>query len=228
VAAVNPRTVVVVNSGGPVVLPWRHDVPAVLLSWFGGQAAGAGLADVLFGAAEPGGRLPTTWPAAMADVPVLDTTPVAGVLDYAEGPHIGHRAWLRSGVEPAYWFGHGLGYTTWSYEHVTVPALSMAGRPFTVYVEVRNTGARAGREVVQVYLSRVDTAVERPVRWLAGYAAVTAAPGEMVRAAVVVAPRSVEHWAAGDWHVEQGTFDVLVGRSAADVPLRGSVTIVAG
>jgi beta-glucosidase len=227
VAAVNPRTVVVVNSGGPVVLPWRHDVPAVLLSWFGGQAAGAGLADVLFGDAEPGGRLPTTWPGAMADVPVLDTTPVAGVLDYAEGPHIGHRAWLRSGVEPAYWFGHGLGYTTWSYEHATVPALAMAGRPFTVYVEVRNTGARPGREVVQVYLSRVDTAVKRPVRWLAGYAAVTAAPGEMVRAAVVVAPRAVAHWAAGDWRVEQGTFDVLVGRSAGDVPLRGSVTIVA-
>jgi beta-glucosidase len=227
VAAVNPRTVVVVNSGGPVVLPWRHDVPAVLLSWFGGQAAGAALADVLFGDAEPGGRLPTTWPAAMADVPVLDTTPVAGVLDYAEGPHIGHRAWLRSGVEPAYWFGHGLGYTTWSYEHATVPALAMAGRPFTVYVEVRNTGARPGREVVQVYLSRVDTAVERPVRWLTGYAAVTAAPGEMVRAAVVVAPRAVAHWADGDWRVEQGTFDVRVGRCAGDVPLRGSVTIVA-
>jgi beta-glucosidase len=227
VAAVNPRTVVVVNSGGPVVLPWRHDVPAVLLSWFGGQAVGAGLADVLFGDAEPGGRLPTTWPGAMADVPVLDTTPVAGVLDYAEGPHIGHRAWLRSGVEPAYWFGHGLGYTTWSYEHATVPALAMADRPFTVYVEVRNTGARPGREVVQVYLSRVDTAVERPVRWLAGYAAVTAAPGEMVRAAVVVAPRAVAHWADGDWRVEQGTFDVRVGRCAGDVPLRGSVTIVA-
>jgi beta-glucosidase len=201
-------------------------VPAVLLSWFGGQAAGAGLADVLFGDAEPGGRLPTTWAAAMTDVPVLDTTPVAGVLDYAEGPHIGHRAWLRSGVEPAYWFGHGLGYTTWSYEHVTVPALALAGRPFTVYVEVRNTGARPGREVVQVYLSREDTAVERPVRWLAGYAAVTAAPGETVRAAVVVGPRAVAHWADGDWRVEQGTFDVLVGRSAGDVPLRGSVTVV--
>jgi beta-glucosidase len=226
VAAVNPRTVVVVNSGGPVVLPWRHDVPAVLLSWFGGQAAGSGLADVLFGDVEPGGRLPTTWPAAMADVPVLDTTPVHGVLDYAEGVHIGHRAWLRAGVEPAYWFGHGLGYTTWSYDHATVPALALAGRPFTVYVEVRNTGARPGREVVQVYLSREETCVERPVRWLAGYAAVNAAPGETVRAAVVVGPRAVSHWANGDWRVEQGTFDVLVGRNVGDVPLRGSVTIV--
>jgi beta-glucosidase len=150
------------------------------------------------------------------------------VLDYAEGPHVGHRAWLRSGVEPAYWFGHGLGYTTWYYEHVTVPALALAGRPFTVYVEVRNTGSRPGREVVQVYLSRVDTGVERPVRWLAGYAAVTAAPGETVRADVVVAPRAVSHWSTDvhDWRVEQGTFDVLVGRSAVDVPLRGSVTVV--
>jgi beta-glucosidase len=97
-----------------------------------------------------------------------------------------------------------------------------------VYVEVCNTGARPGREVVQVYLSRQDTAVERPVRWLAGYAAVTAAPGETVRAAVEVAPRAVAHWStdAGDWAVEQGTFDVLAGRTAGDVPLRGSVTVV--
>jgi beta-glucosidase len=184
------------------------------------------LADVLFGDTEPGGRLPTTWPVAMADVPVLDTTPVHGVLDYAEGVHVGHRAWLRSGVEPAYWFGHGLGYTTWSYEYATIPALALAGRPFTVYVEVRNTGARPGRELVQVYLSRQETCVERPVRWLAGYAAVTAAPGETVRAAVVIGPRAVSHWADGDWAVEQGTFDVLVGRNVGDVPLRGSVTIV--
>ena len=228
VAAVNPRTVVVVNSGGPVVLPWRETVPAVLLTWFGGQEAGHGLADVLFGVVEPGGRLPTTWAADMADVPVLATTPVAGVLDYVEGPHVGHRAWLRSGAEPAYWFGHGLGYTTWSFRHATVPALATAGQPFTVHVELTNTGRRPGREVVQVYLARSETAVDRPVRWLAGYAAVTAAPGETVRAAVVVAPMAVRHWSTDehDWRFEQGTFEVLIGRTANDLPLRGSVTVV--
>ncbi|HEX4722770.1 MAG TPA: glycoside hydrolase family 3 C-terminal domain-containing protein [Pseudonocardiaceae bacterium] len=228
VAAVNPRTVVVVNSGGPVVLPWRNDVASVLQTWFGGQEAGHAVADVLFGVAEPGGRLPTTWAADMADVPVLDPTPVAGVLDYAEGVHIGHRAWLRSGAEPAYWFGHGLGYTTWSYDRVTVPAPVTAGEPFTVHVELRNTGQRPGREVVQVYLARLDTSVDRPMRWLAGYTAVTALSGAVVSATVTVAPTAVRHWstADGEWRIEPGTYEVLVGRSAGDLPLRGSVTIV--
>ncbi|MFD7691597.1 glycoside hydrolase family 3 C-terminal domain-containing protein, partial [Streptomyces sp. NPDC059781] len=134
VAAANPRTVVVVNSGGPVELPWHREAGAVLLAWFPGQEAGAGLADVLFGLAEPGGRLPTTWAASLADAPVTRTRPVDGRLDYAEGLHIGHRAWLRAGREPAYWFGHGLGYTTWEYAAVEVPAHVAAGEPFTVRV----------------------------------------------------------------------------------------------
>ncbi|MFD3802933.1 glycoside hydrolase family 3 C-terminal domain-containing protein [Streptomyces sp. NPDC058619] len=113
VVRANPRTVVVVNAGGPVELPWRAVPGAVLLTWFPGQEAGRALADVLLGRAEPGGRLPTTWPATLADAPVRTTRPTRGVLPYEEGLHIGHRAWLRAGTAPAYWFGHGLGYTTW-------------------------------------------------------------------------------------------------------------------
>ncbi|MBO0516072.1 glycoside hydrolase family 3 protein, partial [Streptomyces beijiangensis] len=101
VAAANPRTVAVVNAGGPVELPWREAAGAVLLSWFPGQEAGAGLADVLFGHAEPGGRLPTTWGARLDDVPVSRTRPEGGILPYEEGLHIGYRAWLRSGRQPA-------------------------------------------------------------------------------------------------------------------------------
>ncbi|MEU8386402.1 glycoside hydrolase family 3 C-terminal domain-containing protein, partial [Streptosporangium sp. NPDC048865] len=97
VAAVNPATVVVVNSGGPMILPWREEVPAVLLSWFPGQEAGHGLADVLFGRAEPGGRLPTTW----ADRALVSTVPEDGTLTYAEGLDIGYRAWLRRPEPPA-------------------------------------------------------------------------------------------------------------------------------
>lgn len=177
VAAANPRTVAVVNSGGPVELPWREQAGAVLLAWFPGQEGGGGLADVLFGHAEPGGRLPTTWPAVLADAPVTRTRPDGGRLDYDEGLHLGHRGWLRHHRTPAYWFGHGLGYTTWRYEELTVPPVTRAGDGLTVRVRVRNTGARAGREVVQVYLARPASALDRPARWLAGYTAVRARPG---------------------------------------------------
>ncbi|WP_246842999.1 glycoside hydrolase family 3 C-terminal domain-containing protein [Allokutzneria sp. NRRL B-24872] len=212
VSAVNPRTVVVVNSGAPVLMPWRDEVPAVLLSWLPGQEGGVGLADVLLGAAEPGGRLPTTWPA--EDVSAASVTPVDGRLEYSEGLDIGHRGWLRSGEEPAYWFGHGLGYTTWEYSEVLVEHGNR------VRVRLSNSGLRAGREIVQVYLSRPTSEIQRPVLWLAGFAAVTAAPGEAVEAVVDLPERAFEHWADGGWQREVGPFDVLVGRSAGDIRVR--------
>ncbi|MEO3808992.1 glycoside hydrolase family 3 C-terminal domain-containing protein [Sphaerisporangium sp. B11E5] len=218
VVAANPSTVVVVNTGGPVALPWREEVPAVLLSWFPGQEFGDGLADVLFGAAEPGGRLPTTW----ADRSLTSTTPVDGVLEYGEGLHIGYRAWLREPEPPAYWFGHGLGYTTWSYEGLTV---EHSRDSVTVRTGLRNTGARTGAEVVQVHLARPDSAVDRPVRWLAGFARVTAGPGETVEAVVEVPARAFQHWTAGGWATEPGAFTVLAGRTAADLPLAATVTV---
>ncbi|MFQ6331990.1 beta-glucosidase family protein [Nocardia sp. CWNU-33] len=211
VAAVNPRTVVVVNSGAPVEMPWRDDVAAVLLGWFPGQEFGAALADVLTGTVEPGGRLPTTWPKTMADVPVLDTTPVDGVLDYTEGIHIGYRAWLRAGTEPAYPFGHGLGYTTW-----TTNGLVVEGR--TVSVTVTNTGDRPGKQVIQAYLARPNSAIDRPVRWLAGFTAVTLAPGESRAIALPLPQRAFEHWGPNGWETEPGEFTVHVGTSVTDLP----------
>ncbi|MFC9050534.1 glycoside hydrolase family 3 C-terminal domain-containing protein [Streptomyces anthocyanicus] len=227
VATANPRTVAVVNSGGPVELPWREQAGAVLLAWFPGQEGGGGLADVLFGHAEPGGRLPTTWPAVLADAPVTRTRPDGGRLDYDEGLHLGHRGWLRHHRTPAYWFGHGLGYTTWRYEELTVPPVTRAGDGLTVRVRVRNTGARAGREVVQVYLARPASALDRPARWLAGYAAVRARPGETVTATVRVPARALRHWSVAEhaWRTEAGPCRVLAGRSAGDVPLAAEVEV---
>ncbi|MFJ4334945.1 glycoside hydrolase family 3 C-terminal domain-containing protein [Streptomyces sp. NPDC088935] len=228
VAAANPRTVAVVNSGGPVELPWRDEAGAVLLAWFPGQEGGAGLADVLFGRAEPGGRLPTTWPAVLADAPVTDTRPDGGRLGYDEGLHLGYRGWLRHHRPPAYWFGHGLGYTAWAYETLTVPPVTRAGDDLTVRVRVRNTGVREGREVVQVYLARPASALDRPVRWLAGYAAVRARPGETVTAQVRVPARSLCHWSVTEraWRTEAGPCRVLAGRSAGDVPLIADLEVV--
>ncbi|MFL0358851.1 beta-glucosidase family protein [Curtobacterium flaccumfaciens] len=215
VAAANPNTVVVVNAGSPVEMPWRNDVAAVLLTWFGGQEYGNALADVLTGAQEPGGRLPTTWPVAMADVPVLDVTPVDGKVAYDEGVHVGYRAWLRAGTEPAYPFGHGLGYTTWSIEGVSATPTVREGDAVIVTATVANTGDRAGKHVVQVYASRAESAVDRPLRWLVGFAPVRLAAGASTEVSIEVPARAFAHW-DGSWQYESGTFTLHVGASVTD------------
>ncbi|WIB72471.1 glycoside hydrolase family 3 C-terminal domain-containing protein [Curtobacterium sp. MCBD17_026] len=215
VAAANPNTVVVVNAGSPVEMPWRNDVAAVLLTWFGGQEYGNALAGVLTGAQEPGGRLPTTWPVAMADVPVLDVTPVDGKVSYDEGVHVGYRAWLRAGTEPAYPFGHGLGYTTWSIEGVSATPTVREGDAVIVTATVANTGDRAGKHVVQVYASRAESAVDRPVRWLVGFAPVRLAAGASTEVSIEVPARAFAHW-DGSWQYESGTFTLHVGASVVD------------
>ncbi|HEY8720786.1 beta-glucosidase family protein [Pengzhenrongella sp.] len=222
VAAVNPHTVVVVNAGAPVLLPWRDNVAAVLLGHFGGQEFGAAIADVLLGAAEPGGRLATTWPAAMADVPVLSTTPSDGALRYDEGVHIGYRAWLKAGAVPAFGFGSGLGYTTWTFDKLEVSPDGDGA--FTARVAVTNTGARAGKHVVQVYAERPDSTVDRPVRWLVGFAPVRLAPGESASVDIAVPARAFAHWDAG-WQCEPGAFTLLAGSSVADLPVTATVTL---
>ncbi|WP_372348997.1 beta-glucosidase [Streptomyces sp. KL116D] len=219
VAAANPNTVVVVNSGSPVELPWRDDVAAVLLSWFPGQEGGDALADVLLGAEEPGGRLPTTW-GSLTDAPVTGTTPADGRLAYTEDVFIGYRAWDRSGATPAYPFGHGLGYTDWAYESIDVTGT-------TATVRVRNTGARPGREVVQLYLAPIEPDPARPARWLAGFAGVSAAPGETVEAVVELPRRAFEIWdeSTDSWAYQEGSYELIAGRSLTDG--RVTETIVA-
>ncbi|MFF9347304.1 glycoside hydrolase family 3 protein [Streptomyces sp. NPDC014734] len=220
VAAVNPNTVVVVNSGSPVELPWREEVAAVLLGWFPGQEAGHALADVLLGAEEPGGRLPTTWPVALADVPVSNTTPTDGKLSYDEGVFVGYPAWERAGTAPAYPFGHGLGYTTWEYEGID------AG-PDGATVHLRNTGTRPGAETVQLYLAPRDAAADRPARRLAGFARVEAGPGESVRAEIRIERRAYEIWdeEAYGWRFLPGTYEVRAARSVDDVRLTAVVDV---
>ena len=226
VAAANPRTVVVVNSGAPVLMPWRDDVAAVLLGWFGGQEFGNALADVLTGATEPGGRLPTTWPAEEADVPVLDTVPADGRLVYDEGIHIGYRAWLKSETAPAYWFGHGLGYTTVELSDPDAPAAASAGSVVSVSVTATNTGEREGKQVVQVYAERADSAVDRPVRWLVGFATVRVAAGGSETVEVRVPTRLLAYWDAG-WQYEPGAYTLRIGTSAVDLPLEVAVEVTA-
>lgn len=226
VAAVNPRTVVVVNSGSPVLLPWRDDVAALLLGWFGGQEFGAALADVLLGVSEPGGRLPTTWPSADTDAAVFEVTPTDGVLRYDEGIHIGYRAWLRSGETPAYWFGHGLGYTTIEPTAVSAPTSVGAGERATIEVTVSNSGERAGKQVIQVFADRADSIVDRPVRWLVGFAAVRLQPGETRTVELELDTRLLAYWKDG-WQYETGVYGVAVGTAVDALPLTTELELTA-
>jgi beta-glucosidase len=209
--------VVLVNAGSPVLMPWRDDVAAVLLGWFGGQEFGNAVADVLLGAVEPGGRLPTTWPAEEEHVPVLETTPTDGVLRYDEGLHIGYRAWLRAEEAPAYWFGHGLGYADVVVEDAFVTQVEAAGpRTLDVTVAVANRSDRAGKQVVQVYAERPDSDVERPVRWLVGFAPVRVPAGGEAEVVIEVPTRHLAHWEDG-WQYEPGEYTLRIGTSAVFV-----------
>jgi beta-glucosidase len=226
VAAVSRRTIVVVNSGMPVLMPWAADVDAIIQAWLPGQAMGEVLADVLTGVAEPGGRLPVTVPAAEADCPVLHATPDAGdVLPYDEGLLIGYRGYDARGVEPRYPFGHGLGYTTWAYESIECRERISAGRDLHVVVTVRNTGSRPGREVVQVYVAPPPGDPERPVLALAAFGSAVAEPGEAARVRLRLPARSFARWdeRAGGWTWPAGRFGVHVGRSARDLRLTAEV-----
>ena len=224
VAAVNSRTVVLVNSGAPVLMPWRDEVAAVIVGWFGGQEFGAAVASVLLGEAEPGGRLPTCWPAREEDAPVLSTQPRDGILEYVEDIHVGYRAWLRGSSQPAYWFGAGRGYADVALRGVTVPAEVDAGDALEVVIDVENASERGGKEVIQVYAEHPTSSVDRAVRWLVGFAAVRLEPGEQRAVTVSIPTRLLAYWDE-TWRYEAGTYVLKVGTSAVELPLAAEVSL---
>jgi beta-glucosidase len=223
VAAVNDRTIVIVNAGMPVLMPWADQVAAVGYAWLPGQEMGGALADILLGQAEPGGRLPVTLPAAETDCPVLHAVPDQdGRLEYREGLLIGYRGYDRAGTTPRYPFGHGLGYTTWAYESAAAGTTAVApDEDLGVTVTVRNTGPRTGREVIQAYLEPPAADPGRPVRTLAAFTTVTAAPGEHAQARLTIPARAFDRYeeTSRAWIRPSGEFTVRIGRSSADLPL---------
>lgn len=244
VAAVNPRTVVVVNSGAPMLMPWADEVAAVVQAWLPGQAMGEALADVLLGLAEPGGRLPVTMPRHEADCPVLDAEPHFGELEYSEGLLMGYRGYDRAGKEPHFCFGHGLGYTSWEYLGMRAEAAELRqGEDLSVAVTVRNVGARPGREIVQLYLeqepgaavgvltadgARSEEHPARPPRTLAAFTPVGAGPGEEVIAHLTVPARAFARFDEGSrrWAWPTVGWRLRVGRSSRDLRLSDSIRTV--
>jgi beta-glucosidase len=208
VAAAARRTVVVVNAATPVLMPWLAEVSAVLWAGLPGQEAGHAVAAALLGDIEPAGRLVSTFPAADGAAPAWSVTPVDGKLRYAEGTFIGHRGhYAGRAPAPAFWFGHGLGYSTWSYGPAAVDGTA-------VTVEVTNTGGRTSREVVQVYLE--PAAADQPVR-LVGWTAVTAEPGQTVPVRVETDARLRRRWTDAGWDQLPPGGRLLVARNLGDI-----------
>ena len=215
-AAANPRTVVVLDVGGPVRMPWLSDAGAVLVPWYGGLQHGNALADVLYGDAEPGGRLPQTFPRSeqQARFDPAAYPGVDGQETYDEGLLVGYRGYDARGVRPLFPFGFGLGYTTFAFRDLTV---RRAGAGADVSLTVRNTGRRPGAAVPQVYVSFPDSTGEPPKR-LEGFETVRLAPGASRRVTIHLDRRSFAHWDHG-WRIDPGSYGIAVGRSSRDLPL---------
>ena len=254
VAAVNDRTVVVVNAGSPVAMEWTNDVAAVLQCWFGGQEMGAALADVLVGASEPGGRLPTTIPMRLEHSPSHANFPGEnGELRYGEGLFMGYRGFEHSAIAPRFSFGHGLSYTTFQIGEPTLSANTYRpGETLTVSVPVTNTGARAGSEVVQCYVAPASPRLSRPPKELKAFAKVSLEPGETTVVDLVLDGRAFAYWDPGQddwsavqallpemfnllsppaprrergWQVDAGRYEILIGRSSEDASVGCSVAV---
>jgi beta-glucosidase len=224
VAEVNPRVVVVLANGSAVsVTDWRDLAPAILETWLGGQAGGSAVADLLLGVRSPSGRLTETIPHRIEDTPAFGNFPgEPGVVRYGEGVLVGYRWYDTRAMDVAYPFGHGLSYTTFSYDDV---AASVDGTDVTVTATITNTGSVAGAEVVQVYVRDPQASVLRPTRELKAFAKVALEPGESREVSFTLGARDLSYWHPGlhRWVVEGGEFVIELGASSRD--LRGSVSL---
>ncbi|MCP5101442.1 MAG: beta-glucosidase, partial [Chloroflexi bacterium] len=231
VAAVNPNTVVVLNVGSPVEMPWLENAPAVLQSWYLGQETGNAVADVLFGDANPSGKLPITLPKRLEDNPAFINYPGEnGRVHYGEGVFVGYRYYDKKEIAPLFPFGHGQSYTTFVYSNLRLNGASFSvGDQIEVRVDVTNSGNRAGQEVVQLYVRDEQAKVIRPLRELKSFAKVALAPGETKAVTLQLDEQSLAFWdtAVHDWVTEPGTFELLIGSSSRDIKLRGRVEWVA-
>ena len=231
VAAANPRTVVVLQTGGPVEMPWLGDVAALLEAWYPGQEAGNAIADVLTGAAEPGGRLPQSFPVKWNDNPThsqdREIYPgLNGKVRYEEGVFVGYRHYDRQGIVPMFPFGFGLSYTRFELTDLAIDDAEFDKQGnVTVWVTVTNTGDRIGSEVVQLYVGDDASSVPRPKKELKAFAKVELSPGEPRRLRLDLTDRDFAFYSVGakHWLVEPGTFSVMVGTSATDIRLTGVV-----
>ncbi len=230
-ASANKNTVVVATSGGNFDMQgWLDEVPALVEAWYPGQEGGTALAEILFGDTNPSGRLPATFEKRFEDNPVFaNHYPEPGTrrVVYREGVFVGYRGYERNGVVPQFPFGYGLSYTTFAYGGLAVTPAKTKDGNLSVSFDVTNTGARAGADVAQVYVSEAKPKIPRPPKELKGFAKVSLAPGETRRVSVALDRRALSYYdvRTKQWRADPGVFEILVGRSSADIQLRAPVTL---
>jgi beta-glucosidase len=227
VAKANKNTIVVINAGGPVLMSrWLAQVPAVLDLWYGGQEGGNAIADVLFGDANPSGKLPVSFVKQWKDSPAYGHYPGENLeVDYAEGIYVGYRYFDKQKIEPLFPFGYGLSYTKFDYSDLKVsPSKLSPGQTVEVSLRVHNSGSRSGAEVVQLYVHEGHSSVDRPVQELKGFRRVDLAPGETKTVDFTLDRSAMAFYSTAkrDWTAEPGQFDVLVGASSRDIRLKSS------
>jgi beta-glucosidase len=229
VAAVNPNTVAVLNTGSPISMRWLDKVAAVVEAWFPGQECGNAIADVLFGDVNPSGRLSQTWPVCLEDNPAFINYPGEnGRVLYGEGLFAGYRYYDRKKIEPLFPFGYGLSYTTFEYGDVRLDRSEYtSGESIAVSVDITNAGSVAGQEVVQFYVRDVESSLVRPEKELKAFAKVALAPGETRTVTLDLDERALSFYddAQAQWVAEAGEFEVLVGASSRDIRCAATFTL---
>jgi beta-glucosidase len=237
VEKVNPRTIVVLNTGDPVTMTkWIDKTPALLDMWYGGQEGGHALSAILFGDVNPSGKLPVTFPKKFEDSPAAANYPGKDLkVDYAEGIYVGYRYFDTKQVEPQFPFGFGLSYTTFAYGNLQVVERITPGKPagktgttdFIVHADIKNSGSRAGAEVVQLYIHDDHSKIDRPVHELKGFDRVELKPGETKTVEFTVDRAALSYWSPEKrtWVADPGEFEVQIGASSRDIRLKGKLTL---
>jgi len=225
----NKNTVIVLNAGSPVEMPWIDRAPAVLQLWYNSQEQGNALADVLFGDVNPSGKLPTTFPVRLEDNPAYTNFPGEnGKVRYGEGIFVGYRYYDKKKIAPLFPFGHGLSYTSFQYSNLQVSAekISSAGT-VTIQADVTNTGSLTGKEIVQLYVHDVQASFARPEKELKAFTKVELQPGQTKTVSFTLDREAFWYFetAINTWNVEPGDFEILVGASSRDIRLSKTITV---
>jgi beta-glucosidase len=221
----NPRTIVVLNTGDPVTMTkWIDKTPALLDMWYGGQEGGHALAAILFGDANPSGKLPVSLPKRFEDSPAAANYPGENLrVDYKEGIYVGYRYYDTKNVEPQFPFGFGLSYTKFDYSDLKLGKIEFAGKNpvWNFAAKVRNTGTRAGAEVVQLYVHDGHSKIDRPIHELKGFQRVELRPGEEKTVQFKLNRSDLSYWSPNKkgWVADPGKFEIQVGASSRDIRL---------